>query len=599
MFQYKTFASDNEVETEIVNITDSLKNGLWTGGFEGSIYYVRTNLIDVDFITIDYLGLASFERVSNSNQPVVRNISIELSKNDIVLKTIVVPKTDHGSLNEFVLRNYDLTVYENYQFNLKIEMNDASGILGTNGGSLRIQTDESLFAYSMRVVKNKETFPIDPEQPEEPIEVDDLGELSTFDTLPLTTGGFSSIEDKTKVGQVKFYDGESGKYHIQVTYNNKKYVVKDVVLPGVSELKKAPINSGIYYTQNGERHLYYEFQNEASSSEISENLIYDKEQRIYGFRPFVIWNATTGQYQVTNQLRLYGTIYTDKREAYVDVLFPMHIDDLLSITFNYELQYKYGIFGKGDIKEHITTRTKDDYVNQKGFWSYYKDHIFFRDWKSWVFGLNFFAYESITKAQWDETITNISSLASSVQYQNDYVNKLNKVLIANKKPTVTRSIFASETLYRVYLGTFDYGLSTSFEIMDNYSILDVMYELDGEYFHVPMDDIDFDGVGGGSEDDLDNVIGMFDSMIKKIMKFMDRATTLFGLVENNPGVFIAILLSIIGLVLFAPALLGVIIRLLVVGLSWIIRFPILLIYYTVKGIASLFSSKKVRQSDYY
>ena len=67
----------------------------------------------------------------------------------------------------------------------------------------------------------------------------------------------------------------------------------------------------------------------------------DDIDNVKGFRPFVSMNLTDSTYVFTDKLKLYAA-YQDggNGRAFVDVLFPMELDDLLAIEMEYQFRWQ-------------------------------------------------------------------------------------------------------------------------------------------------------------------------------------------------------------------------------------------------------------------
>src|SRR5690554_1747476 len=377
----------------------------------------------------------------------------------------------------------------------------------------------------------KQTSSID-----EPVEESDIIPITDFNELPVTSGYLNDAKTPGKTGQVKFTYFQDNNYDVKIFYGNKRYDLGIMELPGVLELQKAPLNDGIYYSENGKKYIYYEFQLPASEKPINEqvNIFLDDEDNINGFRPFVSMNLTDGDYVFTDKLKLYAGYHDGgKGKAYADVLFPMDLDDLLSIEIEYQYRWKSFMgWWDTDYKTVRIARAKGEVVDMKTTWQ----HL-----------LTFFSptsiiFDPISVIDWGETITRLDNL--DLSYKEQYLDIINLAqLTRGEEPLTMNELFTSDySMYRVYLQTYNDGRYTGYEIHDDIIILDVMYKYEGEIYHVPYDNIDTVSGGGAPEDPLDD-------LEDRLQTILDSFNSIFAFVNSNWDSFVLVGIGILAIIL--------------------------------------------------
>lgn len=317
-------------------------------------------------------------------------------------------------------------------------------------------------------------------------------DITNFNELPSTLGTLPDAADSSMVGYVYFNHTEDDLFDTYVLAGGEQYNLGEIQLPGVIDLNKEPLSPGIYWTEGNKRYIYYEFQLPTTEIPLNEqyNMFIDDPSQINGFRPFVTMNLTDSTYVFTDKLKLYSGYYGGPNgQAYADVVFPMDIDDLLSIEMSYQFRWQilwglaYTSWESQTVKRYI-----NEVSDMKTTWDHIKStltfyNLVFEAIPSWIAGPS----------------PTIQSVTVNSQYKADYTEKINLVRESDDlDPLTVDEIFPSGAdVYRIYLNTFSDGRYTGFQIGDDIVIIDVLYKVDGEIFHVPYDDIDNDGSFGG------------------------------------------------------------------------------------------------------
>lgn len=337
-----------------------------------------------------------------------------------------------------------------------------------------------------------------------------ISHVTDLNQIPHVTGDLMSAKDSSKVGYAKFVEKQNG-HEVQIHHpNGTTYILSSssntpmpITLPGINDYANLLLNSGVLFRgSNGEKLLYYEFQNPANAIDTESSIFEATEEEIqkYGFRPYVIWDVETGIYDVTDKLTLYGIHHAGKdRRAYADIVFPMDIDSLLMIEMSWKYRYEMLWLGWTDWRYDYAVRYQDEKVKATNFWHEYKKVLFLDYW-----------YKPSAWAYWKPERFNTQTIQDLGQvndrYKSDYITKLNKHRLKENKDAVSiNDIFSGPKSYsvqRVYLNTYSAGFYTDYEV-DDVVIISLAYNYDGEYFAPVIEDVEWYFVGGKGNEDND------------------------------------------------------------------------------------------------
>ena len=352
----------------------------------------------------------------------------------------------------------------------------------------------------------------------------EVKEITRFDELPYTLENVDIDVDIIK----------SGSYY-QMTFDFKggiKYRLTVSELPhhkdeGFKDEARLP-NFMKYYTKNGQREIFYWWQNDPSSGDIMLDL---ENKNIDGFRPFVTYNIDTGKLHGVKKLLIYGKTFLKNDFGYADLLFPFDLDDLLQIRVQYTTV---------STQAYVHTSTKNwDLVRINGsttqfgnYWDFWwrgitGDHASTLQYlKQFVFGKNDI-----------EQIKRVDSEYSSSSAKKDYVKKINDRLIELGEKTVTENqLFKNEnSMWRIALQKHHDPFQTKVSITE-VNVAEVLYVYKGEYFFVGQDDISSIIKDAETGTDLDDIMNKFNDFIAWF--------------KNNKGTLVIIFYVLIGLTIF-------------------------------------------------
>lgn len=183
---------------------------------------------------------------------------------------------------------------------------------------------------------------------------------TSINGLPTTRGNvITEISNTTNqdVGIATFTKKTSSNkiyYDIKIEYNGKEYYITSN-LP-VNSLVKNEFK-GYYYTMevNGKinKFLYYDFISKNYEESQHVNIAIQQslgQKEVQPFLSRVIWNLTTGEYEVRDKVNVYGaTRWSKSKRAYfLDVVIDIPTDKLVLVELNYRWNniHWFGIRGK-------------------------------------------------------------------------------------------------------------------------------------------------------------------------------------------------------------------------------------------------------------
>lgn len=426
--------------------------------------------------------------------------------------------------------------------------------------------------------------------PTDGINVGDISEV------PLTPGTLENANELSKVGYVYFDYDTNNLFNTHIIFNGQQYNLGKLQLPGVTELNRNPISPGIYYSEGGKQYLYYEFVDMTSNVPINDQALtfIDDIENVKGFRPFVSMNLTDNTYVFTDKLKLYAA-YQDggNGRAFVDVLFPMELDDLLAIEMEYQFRWQqfWGLsYTPWETKK--VARVKDEVVDMTSTWQ----HV-----TNWMLLNPVTAFYDVvsTVSGWTSGNTIKPVLDLNQTYKNRYLETINNAQIGRGNPAVTMNqLFTSDvSMYRVYLDTLSDFRYSGYQIHEDIAIMYVTYQYKGEIYHVDYEVIDA-VTGGGSSD-------IFKDLEKILLMFNDFQAFINSVDWNNAfTIVIAVVIGIVALMLLNPLItllkLGFGgIKLGFVGVSKVFIFIFKLPSYLIKFLKFLFIPKRKIKRRYY
>ena len=292
----------------------------------------------------------------------------------------------------------------------------------------------------------------------------------------------------------------------------------------------ADIASMVYYVDdNNHRNIYYDFYKSTDTPGIDS-------PDFKGFRPSVNFNIDTKDINAIEDASLYGVMNIEGDNVYIDVVFPMALDDLLEISMTYEHRNRYGALGVGmwwgAWTEKEVTRIKDaKEAKLKWYESLLKGTVDISHIGSIGGWIDLYQNDR-GKA---EHIRDINRLASPA-YKNDYIKKINDYRKGLGNTPLDNTIFGdNNSLYRIYLDNHYRFGATKFQVRD-VEVMSVKYVYKGKYY----EDVEPPIEVPPEESDSD-----IDRLVKQLLD-------IWKWIINNKGTLVMIGIGIVALLLLAP-----------------------------------------------
>lgn len=357
----------------------------------------------------------------------------------------------------------------------------------------------------------------------------DYVDISSFNHLPYTLDRVDVDVSIQRINQdyVLIFDFLDVKYRLitsEMPHSNHEGWADENRLP--THIK--------YYTDNGERFLFYEFQNAPS-----DEPVFVETDIINGFRPFVLWNIDTGELSGTKELLIMGVTTIVNDLAYADLLFPFILDDLLQITVQYQTVSQQFWFHE-TTRTHEVRRINGETVAYGDIWDFY--------WRTWIgdwgASQNYIQQFVFGSGNQQEHIRNVDDVYQSQNAKMRFTVKINSQREANGyQPLALDDFFdGTKSMYRVTLNRHRDAFQTKISVND-VNIVSVLYVYQGEYFHVQQDDIISLITDASSGMDLDDLI----AALNAFMAWLDNMD--WG---NIFVIITAIIVGLIVVVLLGP-----------------------------------------------
>lgn len=331
-------------------------------------------------------------------------------------------------------------------------------VIGESGGAPSIKPG-SLRFYSANIIVNYTS----------PVLLYET--ITNFSDIPDTNGAYTMVE---------FTPNNDGTFRaLFYGVDDVMYLVSSMELPDeVGSPERA-----YFYTDNGFNYLFFAIGSSLTGT--VENMMLNKD--------WLCWNLDTGAWELTRTYTIHGKAYgagngiTNYNKLYVDLIIPFEVDDLLSVTFNYQYRYHY-LLGKPGDWQTVTNQTlMNGAKSSSGATPWWSNYI-----SSYFILLRTASYLSSTFIKEDQ----IKDITADVdaQYKSDYVAYM------QEKGTGTytvNSIFMTDfKAYQIYLGQFDRFGSNGIEAKD-IAIVNMRVQVDGDtelVINYPRQDIVDTGV---------------------------------------------------------------------------------------------------------
>lgn len=334
--------------------------------------------------------------------------------------------------------------------------------------------------------------------------------ITNFSDIPDTNGAYTLVQ---------FTPNNDGTFRALFNgIDGVMYLVSSMELPD----EVGSPEYAYFYTDNGFNYLFFALG--SALGQTVENIMVNKD--------WLCWNLDTGAWELTRTYTVHGKTYasgngiTSYNKLYVDLIIPFDVENLLSITFNYEYRYRYLIETKPGEWQTVTNQTLlNGAKSSSGNTPWWSNFV-----TSYFVLLNTARYITtsyITEGQ----IVDITSDVDA-EYKSDYVQYMQE----NGTGTYSvNSIFMPDfKAYKIYLGQFDRFGSNGIEAR-NIAIVNMRVQLSGDtelVLNYPKQDIVDTG-----EANVPNLTPDFD-----VLKTVISQALLWLL--KNPGIALLVLLVV-------------------------------------------------------
>lgn len=298
--------------------------------------------------------------------------------------------------------------------------------------------------------------------------------IAGWNELPLGTqsyndiSSFEAIEDATPVSLLV---KEGGYYDIRIKIGDEYYLSQNTLIP--SKVKGYQDVYAFYFSTREARFIWFFFNNVDT---VAKSLVNDS---------WLIWNLDTGEWNQVIHSTIHGLPWYDKDvvfapNVYSDISIPYPIDDVISITVDFEYRYHYvfdirymsGYYGKWQAKQIVLKKGATS-TEEVGWWN-------------WVLVGYYAALKTIYNyATGNNIIDNIENIDHIVNddYKVNFINSLEERGSGNY--TQAKVFPPGSSVYRLHLGTFNKTGSDGVEVKDVlYS--NFTYEYNGVEYSEPF-----------------------------------------------------------------------------------------------------------------
>jgi|GEM_PF-3910758 len=425
----------------------------------------------------------------------------------------------------------------------------------------------------------------------------------------------TDLPETSEIINVSSQHVDSNKYDLVFSFSDANYQISNVKLPHIFLDSENRIKRIIKmtYSSVSTKMLRYEVTSDTDNSD---------------WRPYCEWDLTTGNFKYFDKLKLIALAnihyVNDSYTVWFDVIFPFKIDDVREISLSYEFDIiRWWWRERGN---HTITRYKGDYVRRALRYTKYNvlPQVFTRPelvsanehiadkWTIYDEKSDFttsFIPEMlrVQNVDWND---GEHALKKDALYINDIdmvqapniLDRINAGRTKKSMPSLTHDevfldMFTGEqnsivTLYgnfwdarpRIDDINFD-GL----EILDDISVVTTEYQRQGEWFFVPEDDIETEGIGDkeGSTGEND----FFDFM-REILAFFNNIN---GWARNNFQTIISVI-GIVVLIITLPITIPFL-KILIVGLISLLTIVFRIIFWPLRSLLMLGNRKRKKRDE--
>lgn len=330
-------------------------------------------------------------------------------------------------------------------------------VLGQSGGAPSTGYPGGIFLYDVKL-KVEYTEPVTTA-----IIIDTVNGQPDWSQLPETVS--NPIEKNPGgYGSAEFYHVEYNEsidlhfYDLFITYDSNVYLVEGISLPFLyGEYAK-----GFYYTYddgNGKDRFVWFFGDKNGVPLEQPNIDANN----------IVWNLTDGMYKLTENKTVHakpyavGNGFTSYNQLYIDLIVPWNIQDLMSITLNYDYRYSYLIsFGKSRFGDWQSVVGQTFIKNDNDYkWYGIGNNVDTTALPWWIdmtgiFNLMFVNNPNTLIGRY-LAVEDIEDITTKVDrtYKSDYVKYMDEYGLADVEYTEENIFMEDFKAYSLYVGQFD------------------------------------------------------------------------------------------------------------------------------------------------
>lgn len=394
------------------------------------------------FVHSGYIENAAIYPMVVSNDGSIYDVNLSIYLDNELLKTEV---TEVISGNTYQIQ---ADIPEGYDFMFLIV--DGQTTSHPENYEFTITNDTVIKAYYTSV-----SVPTDPE------------DYSSVSDLPSTTG---SISKKTGTMGNVIVSRTGQTITLYITYNGVTRVLEPFTVASDTDLVPFNYNNAMYFTEDGQKYIVFNHHETKSTFNNTD-----------GFIPYTVLNLNTFEWKFYDKITT--RMYTDGSKGNVWTYFyvdQLVMDNLLSISIKFTYQYKYPLGITGDWIHYEKNYIEDEMTNITLPWYY----------KFFVYSL---PYSLIAESKKFNEITALNPGELSAE-------TLAKINSAYKNADPNFDTIQPElNLFRIFLGSFQSGLSTGINIYNNVNqpndeknlqVIEFTYMTDGKINTVKAKDIE-------------------------------------------------------------------------------------------------------------
>jgi hypothetical protein len=287
--------------------------------------------------------------------------------------------------------------------------------------------------------------------------------IASWDELPKGTQSYNDIgsfEDIQDVSIASIIPKENGLYDVRVKSGNQFYLAQNISIP--AKVQSYSDVYAYYFSTLEGGHIWFFF-NEVDT--VAKSLVNDS---------WLIWNLSTGEWRQVLHTTIHGLPWYDKNKTfapavYTDISIPYPVDDILSITVDFQLSYHYpfsishmgSYYGEYQDKQVVLTRDNTQTLEIK--WWRFASKVYYA------------AVKKVYGSVFDDKINEIEKLTVTDVYKENFITQLENR--GSGTYTMANVFPPGSDVYRLFLGQYNKVGSDGVAVKDvTYSDFTYVYQ---------------------------------------------------------------------------------------------------------------------------